>query len=545
MQITIGIDFGSDSVRAIAVDARNGEVLGEGMGEYSRWKQRLYCDARQQIFRHHPLDYLEAMEAALHQTLSALDHSQRSSVRAIGVDATGSTVCPVNENGVPLALLDSFAEDPDAMFHLWKDHSAAEEAREINAVFDRYRPFDYRCFQGDYSAEWFWAKILHTVRNSERVRKAAITWVELADWIPALLSGRTHPSGLYRCVCAAGHKALWNSHFGGLPSMECLDQLDPYLGRLAQAYTRTPGMSTDVVGTLSREWQQRLSLPQTVLVGGSSLDAHAGAVGAGICPGTLVKVVGTSTVDMAVIAEEDLQGLHLKGVCGVAQNSILLGYVGLEAGQASFGDMFAWFVSLLSWPLGQDDAFSQTEKERILGGLLPRLEKKLLDDPNPGDVICLDWFNGRRYPTIKDGIRASVMGLTLGTDTPQFYRGLVCAAVMGSKSLFNGYQKAGLKMSHIIATGGIAQKSSYVMQMLSDALERTVSVPRSQQTCALGAAMYAAVACGIWENLPHAQQHMGSGFARVYRPNAQRHARLEAYYQDYCRLAAFTDGWYQ
>ena len=543
MKITIGIDFGSDSARAIAVSARNGEVLSESVSSYKQWKLGLFCDADQQRFRHHPKDYLEALEAVLIQVISDLSPQQRSQICAIGVDATGSTVCPVDTNGTALALLDRFSTDPDAMFHLWKDHSATEEAKEINAVFSSYSDCNYLRFQGTYSAEWFWAKILHTVRTNEGVRHAAATWVELADWIPSVLAGRTSPALYYRCACAAGHKALWNSHFGGLPSKECLRQLDPYLEKVAESYS-VPGMATDVVGFLCPEWQEKLGLNGTIIISGSSLDAHAGGVGAGVRPGTLVKVIGTSTVDMAVVAEETLHGRSLNGVCGAAQNSILPGYIGLEAGQASFGDIFAWFSRLLSWPLMQEALLPPKDNAHIIDKILPLLETELKNDPSLGDVIALDWYNGRRYPTNNDSIRSSVVGLSLATDAPRFYRALVCAAVMGSKRLFDGYVDAGIQLNRVVAVGGIAQKSPYVMQMMADALNRTVYIADSQQICALGAAMYAAVASGIWANLPQAQDHMGTGYAHVYVPQPDRQEAIAHWYQKYCELAQLTDEWY-
>ena len=310
------------------------------------------------MFRQHPLDYAESMTRAVRAAVGALSPEALLCVRAIGVDATGSTVCPVGKEGRPLSLREEFSENPDAMFHLWKDHAAAAEAREINEVFAAWGGDDYTRFQGQYSSEWMWAKALRAVRRDARIRREAASWVELADWIPALLTGRTDPDTMYRCFCAAGHKALWHSAFGGLPARECLERLDPALAGTAARYAAVPGLSTDRVGTLSEEWRARFGLPEGVIVGGSSLDAHAGAVGAGVAPGTLVKVIGTSTVDMAVVDERQIEGKSLKTVCGLAQNSILPGYIGLEAGQSAFGDVFAWFRRLLMWAVDDAGALS-------------------------------------------------------------------------------------------------------------------------------------------------------------------------------------------
>ncbi|MCE5342599.1 MAG: ribulokinase [Eubacteriales bacterium] len=544
MKIVIGIDFGSDSVRVLAVDAQNGTELAEGSCCYPRWKEKRFCDADRQIFRHHPADYLEAMTAAVLSAMSGLTKEQRAHVRGIGVDATGSTVCPIDDQGIPLAMLPGFVNDPDAMFHLWKDHSATEEAKEINIVFAQKGKYNYLRYQGAYSAEWYWAKMLHTIRLNSEVRDASVTWVELADWIPAWLTGRTNPREMYRCACAAGHKTLWNSHFNGLPDEACLNLLDPYLSKAASYYPQTPGFSTDRVGVLTEEWRAKLGLPQGVIISGSSLDAHAGAVGAGVCPGTLVKVIGTSTVDMTVSTEAAIEGKPIEGVCGIAENSILPGYVGLEAGQAAFGDIFAWFQSLLSWSADHSEIITDEQRQTMAAHLLLKLEAALPDDDVPCELVILDWFNGRRYPNNNDSIRAAAMGLSLGSDVPKIYRSLVMGAVMGSKAIFNAIVNAGVEVEQVIAVGGITHKSRYVMQLMADALNRSVKVSKSLQTCALGAAMYAAVASGCCASLQEAQQTMGSGILMEYTPDTARQAGLQEYYRKYTLLTRMTNQWY-
>ena len=544
MDLVIGLDFGTDSVRAIVVDAATGRVEGEGLSFYPRWKRQQYCDANRQVFRQHPLDHIESMTEALRAAVGSLTPDALSCVRAIGTDATGSTVCPVDRSGSPLSLSDAFSENPDAMFHLWKDHSAAREASEINQVFTTWGGDDYTRYQGQYSSEWMWSKVLRTVRRDPLIRREASSWVELADWIPALLSGRTEPGSMYRCACAAGHKALWHSAFGGLPTGACLAKLDPSLAAIASCYAPTPGMSTDRVSMLTEEWRALLGLPPGVIVGGSSLDAHAGAVGAGVAPGTLVKVVGTSTVDMAVVDAKQIEGKSLKTVCGLAQNSILPGYIGMEAGQSAFGDVFAWFRRLLMWAVDDAGAMEPAARDALFEGLLSRLEAAVPGDEAPHDVVALDWFNGRRYPENDDSLRSAVMGLSLGADAPRLYRSLVLATVFGARAVVEGITGAGIELNDVIAVGGIAQKSSYVMQLMADALGRVIRVSKSKQTCALGAAMYASVAAGLHPNLNAAQSRMGMGFACEYRPSAARHQFLGPLYGEYCRLARITDAWY-
>lgn len=376
-----------------------------------------------------------------------------------------------------------------------------------------------------------------------RIRDAAATWVELADWIPNLLAGRHEPAQLYRCACAAGHKALWNTRFGGLPDAACLTSLDPYLAKVAATYPAAPGMSTDAVGELTAEWCERFGLPAGVIVSGSSLDAHAGAVGAGIRPRTLVTVIGTSTVDMAVASDAELAGKPTDSACGMAQNSILPGYWGLEAGQAAFGDIFAWFGKLLSWPVEHSDALTGEQKRLVTDNLIGRLQDGIRAGDDSADLVVLDWFNGRRYPN-NDNIRSAAMGLSLGTEAPDLLRAMILGAVMGSRAIFDSFGRAGIAFDRVIAVGGIAQKSPYVMQTMADALNRTVLVSNAQQACALGAAMYAAVATGCHADLATAQQHMNTGFACEYVPDRKRHDALENYCAQYRRLAEMTNEWY-
>lgn len=535
MDIVLGLDFGTDSVRALAVRA-DGGIVGEGTALYPRWREGRYSDPGAQRFRQHPLDYMDAMTRAVKEALAPLTPGQRANIRAVGVDATGSTVCPVDRDGTPLSLTGGLEANPNAMFHLWKDHTATAEANEIDRVFSSWPGGDYTRFQGKYSSEWLWAKALRAVRIDPSVRASAWSWVELADWIPALLTGRTKPETMYRCACAAGHKALWHSSFGGLPARECLASLHPHLAEIADHYATAPGMATDRVGMLLPHWRDEWGLPDGLIVSGSSLDAHAGAVGAGIGPGTLVKVIGTSTVDLAVVHPGEVEGKALRTVCGLAQNSILPGYIGLEAGQAAFGDAFAWFRSLLMWGvrLAEKD---EAARAAIQDGLLARLEAELPGDDVPMDLTALDWFNGRRYPDNDDGIRSAIAGLSLGTDAPRLYRALVFSAVNGSRAVAEGIIGAGIELTNVIAVGGIAHKSPYMVQLMADSLNRTVQVSASKQTCALGAAMYAAVAAGLHRDLAAAQSRMGVGFSRTYRPNFARQGMIDAQYVRYQSLA--------
>lgn len=548
--LVIGVDFGSDSVRAIVVDPRNNEVLGEDLCYYPRWQDGKYCEPKNNQFRQHPRDYTEGFESCVRGALKNAGATAGKYVKGIAVDTTGSTPCPVNQAGVPLALLPGFEDNPNAMFHLWKDHTAIEEAEEINHAASEWGGEDYTKFQGKYSSEWFWAKILHTIRTEVKVKQAAWSWVEHCDWIPALLTGKMAPLTMYRSACAAGHKALWHSEFGGLPAKEFLAQLDPYLTTVREHYGGPPQTADTRVGEMTAEWAARLGLSPHVIVGGSSFDAHAGAVSAGIAPHALVKVVGTSTVDMLIEQYENLKGKDLKEICGQAENSIIPGFVGIEAGQAAFGDVYAWLKEILMWPmkhlLPSSNLLTEEQKkaltEEFSAKIIPEITTYCQDMPkDEPDLTALDWFNGRRYPMVNEHVTGAVFGLQLGTTVPQLYKALVLATTFGSRRILESFLAVGLSVDRIIAVGGIAQKSPFVMQTLANVTNRSISVSASTQGCAKGAAMYAAVAVGVYDTLQDAQAAMSEGFLAVYMPEKERVERYDELYKKYLQLGEFVE----
>lgn len=546
----IGVDFGTDSVRAIVVNAVNGEISAEAQAAYPRWQDGRYCDPAANRFRQHPRDYVECFERCVRDVLRRAGNDIARSIVGIAVDATGSTPCPVDRNGVPLALLPEFQDNPNAMFHLWKDHSAIRAADDINEAAAAWEDEDYTRFQGTYSSEWFWAKILHTAREDDHVRQAAWSWVEHCDWIPALLTGRANPLTMYRSACAAGHKALWHSAFGGLPVREFLAQLDPYLGEIHDHYGRPPQTADTAVGPMTNEWLERLGLEGRVMVGGSSLDAHAGAVGAGIRPHALVKIMGTSTVDMLVEQPERLEGKNLKAICGQAEHSILPGFIGIEAGQAAFGDVYAWFKSVLMWPvntlLSRSSLLTDDQKHALLeefsADLLPAITAHCETMPPDAAIpIALDWLNGRRYPDVNEHLKGALAGLHVGTTVPHLYTSLVLATAFGSRRILESFLEQGLRIDHIIASGGIARKSPFVMQILADVLNRQISISASSQACAQGAAMYAAVAAGAHGTLQDAQTAMAAGFSSEYAPKRRTHDHYTRLYEHYLALGNFVE----
>jgi L-ribulokinase len=541
----IGVDFGTDSVRSIIVDAHTGEEKASAVHFYARWRDGLYCDPTKNQFRQHPQDYIEGLEQSIKKCLAQAGNAVQANIVAISVDTTGSTPVAVDESGTPLALLPSFSDNPNAMFVLWKDHTAVKEAAEINAHAARYGGDYLRYVGGVYSSEWYWAKLLHTFRADERVYETAYSWVEHCDWIPFLLTGGQHVNAMKRSVCTAGHKGLWANEFGGMPPKEFFSSLDPRLSKVVESYPKTVYTASQSAGSISKEWAERLGIPPTALVGIGAMDAHMGAVGGQIESYYLSKVMGTSTCDMLVVPKNELGDKVIKGICGQVDGSIIPGMIGLEAGQSAFGDIYAWFKQLLSWPLQhmliKSDKMDVETTKKIIGdiqdGLLHELSKQAAALPlSEHAELSIDWLNGRRTPDANQTLKGMISGLSLGSNAPSIFYSLVESTCFGARKIVERFQEEGVPVKGLIGVGGIAQKSPFVMQMLADVMQMPLKIHKSEQTCALGAAMFAATIVGIYPSVEQAMETMGPGFGQEYRPNKTKKELLDSRYQLYNQL---------
>ncbi len=547
-RLIIGMDYGTDSVRAMVISADKGTELANEVVPYKRWGQGKYCDPARNQFRQHPQDYIDGMEAAVKGALARLGKKAGERVVGIGIDTTGSTPCAVDRTGIPLALTKGFEENPNAMFVLWKDHTAVKEAEQINKLARTWGGTDFTKYEGGvYSSEWFWSKIIHVLREDRKVRAAAFSWVEHCDWMAALLTGTLDPLTMKRSRCAAGHKAMWHAEWGGLPPEEFLVKLDPLLrGLRGRLYTET--FTSDVkAGGLTEEWAKRLGMKPGTAVAVGGFDAHMGGVGGQITGRTLVKIMGTSTCDMMVAPSKAIGSKNVAGICGQVDGSIIPGMIGLEAGQSAFGDVYAWFKDLLAWPLsgasrgakGAAGAALEKARKEIEEGLLDRLSAEAEKvKPEESTVLALDWLNGRRTPFADQTLKGAIVGLTLGTTAPRIFRALVEATAFGSRAIVEQFRKEGVAITNVIALGGIARKSPFVMQVTADVLGMPIKVAASDQTVALGAGMFAAVAAGAYPNVIEAQKRMGSGFDKTFTPDRKRAALYDKLYAKYTSLAA-------
>lgn len=543
----IGLDYGTDSVRAVLADAGDGTIITTSVFNYPRWRDQLYCDAAESRYRQHPLDYVEGLEHAIRDCLAQAGTGAAQKVRAISVDTTGSTPVAVNAEGKPLALLPEFAGNPDAMFVLWKDHTAVKEAAQINAHAKKFDT-DYLQFVGGiYSSEWFWAKLLHILRADEAVRKATVSWVEHCDWIPFLLSGGRDLKQLKRGVCSAGHKGLWAAAFGGYPPNDFFASLDPLLDGFAPAMPVTTYAADEAAGTLSAEWAARLGLGTDVVIGIGAFDAHMGAVGGQIVPYYLSKVMGTSTCDMLVAPPEEVKDKLVRGICGQVHSSVIPGMIGMEAGQSAFGDAYAWFKKIVSWPLQQAMAQSRDENiratlQKAMDNVIPALTKAAAALPlDVNAELALDWINGRRTPDANQLLKGSITGMNMASDAPRLFRAVVEATCFGARAIVDRFVNQGIPVKGLIGLGGVAKKSPYIMQMMADVMNMPIRIHRTEQTCAIGAAMFAATAAGIYPNVEAAMQAMGQGFEAEYLPDAGRAAIYAQRYERYKELGAFTE----
>ncbi len=526
MRYTIGLDYGTNSARALVVDCADGREIGTAVVGYASGQQGVLLDpGDHHLARQNPADYLRVLEEATRGALAAAQAAEAgfspAQVIGIGMDGTGSSPLPVDANNVPLAFAAEFSERLAAQCWLWKDHTGIPEAGAITAIAKEMRPQYLAKIGGTYSSEWFWAKLWHCLKTDPEVFAAAFSWVELADFVPAVLCGVSDPRQIRRGVCMAGHKAMYAEDWGGLPDAEFLSALDPQLAALRERLYDTAYDASVAAGTLCPEWAAKLGLPVGIPVAIGEMDVHYGAIGCGVTEGTLVKVIGTSTCDCGVIAA-DKQPADIPGICGIVKGAILPGFYGIEAGQSAVGDIFKWWV------------------EGVCGGD-PSLFQSLTSEiaamrPGQSGLLALDWNNGNRTILVDQRLTGLLVGQTLHTSRAEIYRALIEATAFGARAILERLKEYGVPVARIVCSGGIAEKDPVLMQIYADVTACEMLVSRSAQSCALGAAIGAAVVAGVYPGYSEAQAAMTGVKELSYRPNPAASAVYDDLYNLYREL---------
>jgi L-ribulokinase len=534
-QYTIGLDYGTNTVRCLIVNVANGAEVGTAVWTYSHGTAGVILSRDPNLARQHPADYIKGAEVTIKQALAAARKSVKGfkpdQVIGIGVDTTGSTPMPVDADGQPLVYQEKFAKNPAALAWLWKDHTGVAEAAEITALAKKMRPQYLAKCGGIYSSEWFFSKVLHCLRTAPEVFNAAYSWIELSDFVPADLTGTLAPDKFIAGVCAAGHKAMWNAKWGGYPDEKFLGKLHPKLAALRSRLTPRVHTIDRAVGGLTPAWAKKTGLAAGIPVAVGAFDCHLGAVGTGVTPGTLVKIIGTSTCDISV-QKNTAKLADIPGVCGIVDGSVLPGYFGIEAGQSAVGDIFNWWVNYIQ-PHGEKLSHKKLDEEAM----------KL--QPGESGLLALDWNNGNRTILVDQRLTGLLLGQTLYTNPVEVYRALIEATAFGALTIINRIEEYGVKISQVVNCGGIAEKSAITMQIYADVTGRPMKISRSAQTCALGSAIAAAVIAGAHKDYAAAQKKMTGLKPKIYRPNPKAHAVYKELYPLYRTLhdAFGTKAW--
>lgn len=540
----IGVNFGDESACAIVVDAYNGQIAASSIKRYARWEKGMYCDPEKGQYRHHPQDYIDVLVGSVREALSKCDEETVKSIVGIGFDTIGSTMAFTDNRGVPLALLPEFTENPNAMFIIWKDNTAAKEAEELRELFrteeNNYAPNN----DWERSPERYWANVIRVLREDKDVASKAHAIIDFCEWLPALLTGASDFESIIGSKHAFLANAIGDKRKGNSFGIEVADKLEPNLSKVYNHRPKETRTADKSVGRITKEWAERLGLPENVEVAGGTYGYYAGAVGAGIVPNALMRVVDSSTCDIVVSGREEVGDNLAQGICGQIDDSVIPGMVGLEAAQSAFGDIYDWFKSVLEFPLTHILIDSNLISEEAKAEVIAECSSKILDyltfeaekiSPEESGLVATDWMKGRRSPDSNDKLTGTIMGLTLKTTAPMIYRALVEATAFGSRALVERFRREGVRIDCIIGMGDVAVNSPFVMQIMSDVLNLPVKICNVEQTGALGAAMFAAVASGVYPKIQKAIEKMNGGFSRIYVPNEQY---VEIYNKLYARYLA-------
>lgn len=530
---TIGLDYGTESVRAVLVDVSTGELVATAVHAYRDSvidralpgsKKPLPPDWALQ----NPDNWLEGLEGTIQQVLQK-SGIPRSAIVGLGIDFTACTVLPVHSNGDPFFRMPEFRENPHAWAKLWKHHAAQDQADRANQVATMRNEAWPEYYGGIISSEWAIPKALQLYEEAPDIYQAMHCLVEGADWVVWQLTGE-----LARNACAAGYKATW-SKTRGYPSFDFLEALKPGFGPFFEQKFAGPVAAPGVrVGKLTPAWANKLGLPPGIPVGAGIIDAHSAVIGAGITqPGILFMIMGTSTCHMLMSDKE----LCVPGISGVVEDGIVPGLFGYEAGQVGVGDIFAWFVENGVPPSYHAEA---TKLGISLHSLLSEKASQLA--PGQSGVLALDWWNGCRTPLVNARLSGLLVGATLATQPEEIYRALIEATAFGTRLIIDTFEREGVPIERILAGGGLV-KNDFLMQMYADITEREIGVAGSPEVSALGAAMLGATAAGESEggyaNLAEAARHMAPPETRTYKPDPGKAPVYRQLFAEYRKLVDY------
>jgi L-ribulokinase len=530
---TVGVDFGTESGRAVLVDSDDGCELATTVYEYANGviDERLpephaHVELQPDWALQDPEDYLRTLEHTVPAVLAEA-HVDPGDVIGIGIDFTSCTMLPTTADGTPLCLFDDLRSDPHAWVKLWKHHAAQPEADRINAVaVERGEPWLPR-YGGRISSEWFFAKVLQILDEAPGVYARADRLIEAADWIVWQLTGVET-----RNNCTAGYKAMWSKR-DGFPPDAYFAALDPRLEHVVdEKLSRAIAPVGTRAGVLAERAAALTRLRPGTPVAVANVDAHVSAPAATVTqPGTMVVIMGTSNCH--IVLGDELA--FVEGMCGAVEDGVVPGLFGYEAGQSGVGDIFAWFADHAVPPEYHEEARRRgTDVHAVLEQAAAGLR------PGESGLLALDWWNGNRSVLVDAELSGLVVGLTLATRAPEIYRTLIEATAFGTRVIVDAFESAGVAVDAIVACGGLPQRNELLMQIYADVTGRDFAVAASSQTPALGAAMFAAVAAGPelggHASVVDASRRMAHLAPRVFRPVDAHHAVYSELYREYVRL---------
>lgn len=525
---TIGLDFGTKSGRAVLVDVSNGRILAAAVKEYTHGVMdkclpdgvtRLGVDWCLQ----NPIDYIEVLETVIPSVMTETG-VHKEDVIGISMDFTACTILPIYKDGTPLCTKEKYIGRPHAYVKLWKHHAAQEEADRINSILKKQGSSILDRLGGRISSEILLPKVWQILNEDPEIYNEMDEILEAPDWLNFLMTGAKK-----RSISTAGYKAMYDEG-QGYPAKEFFGLFEKRLENLVEDKLSTAISKIDEsFGSLNEEWAEKLGLLPGTAVGTSIIDAHAGLPGCGITkPGQMMLIIGTSSVQ-TVLSERPYSKA---GIMGGVKGGIMPGYYALESGLAAVGDQFEWFVNNCVPEYYYEEARNQNQN---IHQYLTEKAQKLA--AGQSGLIALDWWNGNKTPYTNSELSGVLIGLNINTKPEEIYRAFIEATAYGTRLIMDMFEEAGVGIDEIFACGGIAHKNSMLMQIYSDVTNREIKISAVDQTAALGAAMYAAVAAGSgrggYDSIFEAAEKMSSVKEKVYKPDRKSHETYSELYEQY------------